>query len=174
MSKTKKIILTALFIASTVVLGRILSIRTPIITIGFAFVPIILSAIILGPKYSTFIAGISDVIGALLFPTGSFFFGFTITSLLTGLIYGLLLYRKNKFKVDKWFIIRLVISVIIVTGILNGVLNTIWIIMITKGASKIIVTTRVLKQLVMAPVEVVTILSIGKLFEEKINKLMHD
>ena len=46
--------------------------------------------------------------------------------------------------------------------------------MITKGASKIIITTRVLKQLVMAPVMIITILSIGKLFEDKINKLMHD
>ena len=173
MSRTKKIILCALFIATTIVLGRILSIRTPIITIGFAFVPIMLSAIILGPKYSTFIATISDIIGALVFPTGSFFFGFTITAFLTGLTHGLLLYRK-KFKIDKWFIIRLVISTVIVAGILNGVLNTIWIIMITKGASKIIITTRVLKQLVMAPVMIITILSIGKLFEDKINKLMHD
>ena len=159
MSRTKKIILCALFIATTIVLGRILSIRTPIITIGFAFVPIMLSAIILGPKYSTFIATISDIIGALVFPTGSFFFGFTITAFLTGLTHGLLLYRK-KFKIDKWFIIRLVISTVIVAGILNGVLNTIWIIMITKGASKIIITTRVLKQLVMAPVMIITILSI--------------
>ena len=173
MNKTKKIILCALFISSTIVLGRILSIRTPIITIGFSFVPIMLSAIILGPKYSTFIATISDIIGALVFPTGSFFFGFTITAFLTGLTYGLLLYRKD-FKVDKWFIIRLLISTVIVTGILNGVLNTIWIIMMTNGASKVIITTRVLKQLVMAPVKIITILSIGKIFEERINKLMHD
>lgn len=173
MSKTKRILLCALFISSTIVLGRILSIRTPIITIGFSFVPIVLSAIILGPKYSTFIATICDIIGALLFPTGSFFFGFTITAFLTGLTFGLLLYRKQ-FKVDKWFIIRLIISTLIVTGLLNGVLNTIWIMIITKGASKIIITTRVLKQLVMTPVMIVTILSIGKLFEEKINKLMND
>ena len=173
MSKTKRILLSALFIASTIVLARFLSIRTPIISIGFSFVPIILSAIILGPKYSTFIATISDIIGALLFPSGSFFFGFTITACLTGLTHGLLLYRK-KFKVDKWFIIRLVISTIIVAGILNGVLNTIWIIMMTKGASKVIVTTRILKQLIMAPIEIITIISIGKIFEDKINKLMHD
>ena len=173
MNKTKKIILCALFISSTIVLGRILSIRTPIITIGFSFVPIMLSAIILGPKYSTFIATICDIIGALVFPTGSFFFGFTITAFLTGLTYGLVLYRKE-FKIDKWFIIRLLISTVIVTGILNGVLNTIWIIMMTNGASKVIITTRVLKQLVMAPVKIITILSIGKIFGERINKLMHD
>jgi len=173
MNKTKRILFTALFLASTIVLGRILSIRTPIITIGFSFVPIILSAIILDWKHSTFIATFADIIGALLFPTGSFFFGFTLTAFLTGLTHGLILHKK-KFKVDKNFIIRLIISVIIVTGILNGVLNTIWVIMITKKAANIIITTRVLKQLIMAPVEILTIIGITKLFEERIQKLLND
>ena len=173
MNKSKKILLCALFIASCVVLGRILSIRTTVITIGFSFVPIMLGAIILGPKYSTFIATISDVIGALLFPTGSYFFGFTITAFFTGLTYGLLLYRKE-FKIDKSFIIRLIISTIIVTGILNGVLNTVWIVIINKGASKIVVPIRILKQLVMAPIKVFTIISLCKLLEERLKGLIND
>lgn len=173
MNKSKRILLCALFIASTIVLGRILSIRTPIITIGFSFVPIVLGAIILGPKYSTFIATISDIIGALLFPTGSYFFGFTITSFLTGLVYGLFLYRKE-FKIDKKFIIRLIISTIIVNGILNGLLNTIWIIMITKGASKIVVPIRIIKQLIMVPIVIITTLSLSKILEPRFKKLIND
>jgi ECF transporter S component (folate family) len=131
-----------------------------------------LSAILLGPKYSTFIATFADIIGALLFPTGSYFYGFTITALLTGIVYGLLLYNKDEFKLDKRFIIKLIIATIIVTGILNGVLNTIWIIMITKGASKIVIPIRILKQLVMAPIKVVTILGLSKIFEAKFNELI--
>ncbi len=173
MNKTKKIILSALFIAATIVLGRILSIRTSIITIGFSFVPIMLSAIILGPKYSTFIATISDIIGALLLPTGSYYFGFTVTSFLTGLTYGLILYRK-KFKLDKNFTKRLIISSILVTLLYNGVLNTIWIILMNKGASKIVVPVRIIKQLIMAPIKVVTILSLCKVFEERLVKLIND
>ena len=173
MNKKKKMLLCALLIASTIVLGRILSIRTSIITIGFSFVPIMLGAIILGPKYSTFIATISDIIGALLFPTGSYFFGFTITAFLTGLTYGLILYRKD-FKVDKSFLIRLIISTIIVTGIYNGVLNTIWIMMINKGASKVIIPVRILKQLIMAPIKVITISTICKILEERLQKLIND
>jgi len=173
MNKTKKIILSALFIAATIVLGRILSIRTSIITIGFSFVPIMLSAIILGPKYSTFIATISDIIGALLLPIGSYYFGFTVTSFLTGLTYGLILYRK-KFKLDKNFTKRLIISSILVTLLYNGVLNTIWIILMNKGASKIVVPVRIIKQLIMAPIKVVTILSLCKVFEERLVKLIND
>ena len=173
MNKSKRILLCALFIASTIVLGRILSIRTNIITIGFSFVPIMLGAIILGPKYSTFIATVSDIIGALLFPTGSYFFGFTITAFFTGLTYGLLLYRKNS-RIDNGFIIRLIISTIIVTGILNGLLNTIWIIIINKSASNIIIPIRILKQLIMAPIKVITIISLCKILEERLKKLIND
>ena len=167
MSKRKKIILSGLFIASTIILGRIFSIRTPIITIGFSFLPIILSAIILGPKYSTFISTISDIIGSLLFPSGSYFWGFTVTAFLTGLIYGLILYRKE-FKLDKNFIIRVIISSLIVTVFLNGFLNTVWVIMITKNASKIVVPVRLLKQLIMMPIIAITTIGICKILEERI------
>ena len=167
MGKRKKIILSGIFIASTIILGRILSIRTPIITIGFSFLPIIMSAIILGPKYSTFISTISDIIGSLLFPSGSYFWGFTVTAFLTGLIYGLILYRKE-FKLDKNFIIRVIISSLIVTVFLNGFLNTVWVIMITKNASKIVVPVRLLKQLIMMPIIAITTIGICKILEERI------
>ncbi len=172
MNKIKKILLGALFLASTIVLGRILSIRTPIITIGFSFVPIMLTAILLGPKYSIFVSVMGDFIGAILFPSGSYFFGFTITAFLTGLIYGLLLYNPDGFQLNKKFVMKLVISTILVTGLLNGILNTVWIMMITKSASKIVVPVRIAKQLIMAPIKIMTILGIAKVFEKRFMKMM--
>ena len=115
----------------------------------------------------------SDIVGALLFPTGGYFFGFTVTAFLTGLTYGLALYRKN-FRVDKNFIVRLIVSVIIVTGLYNGLLNTIWVIMINQAASNIIVPIRIAKQLIMAPVEITTIGTLCKLMEERLQKLAND
>lgn len=126
-----------------------------------------MSAIILGPKYSTFISTISDIIGSLLFPSGSYFWGFTVTAFLTGLIYGLILYRKE-FKLDKNFIIRVIISSLIVAVFLNGLLNTVWVIMITKNASKIVVPVRLLKQLIMMPIIAITTIGICKILEERI------
>lgn len=173
MSKIQKILFTALFIASTVVLRRILSIQTPIITIGFSFVPIMLAAIMLDWRHTVFISTISDIIGALLFQSGSFFFGFTISAFLTGLIYGLILHQKE-FKINKSFIIRLIISTFLVTALINGLLNTIWVMMITKNASTLIIPIRILKQLVMMPIKIITILGIAKVFEERITKLVND
>lgn len=172
MNKIKKILLTALFIASTVVLSRFLSIQTPIVTVGFSFVPIMLAGILMGWKSCAFVASLSDIIGALLFPIGSYFFGFTITSLLTGITYGLLLHDKNGFKINKKFIIKLIISSLIVTCLYNGILNTIWIKIITKGASKIIIPVRIAKELIMIPIKIITILGITKVFEQKINEMI--
>lgn len=173
MNKTKKIILTALFLATNIIIGRILSIRTPLITIGFSFVPLMLSAIILGPKYSTFISVMGDVLGALLFPVGSYFFGFTITAFFKGILYGLFLHQKT-FNLSKKFILRLIICTTATNLLLNGLLNTFWIMIISENASNIIVPIRMLKQLIMVPIEVICIISLCKIFEERLKKWCND
>ncbi len=83
MSKTKKIVLAGILLALLLVLSRFLSIKTPILVISFSFVPIMMSAILLGPKYSTLIAALGDLIGALLFPFGAYFPGYTLSQALT-------------------------------------------------------------------------------------------
>lgn len=56
MSKTKKMILSALMLTLSIVLSRFISIKTPLLAISFSFVPIMLSAIWLGPKYTVVIS----------------------------------------------------------------------------------------------------------------------
>ncbi len=101
------------------------------------------------------ITTLADLIGATLFPAGPFFAGFTLSAFLTGLIYGLILYKrekktnedkaeeetyedkgerkadedKEKIEVyeDKEFLIRLVISSVIVNVCISMLLNTYWI-----------------------------------------------
>lgn len=170
--KIKKIIISALLLAASIVINRFLSINTSILSIGFTFVPLMLSGIILGPKYSILIATLSDLIGALLFPFGSYFVGYTISSLLTGLVYGFLLYQKE-FQVNKSFFIRLIIAILIVTIIINGGLNTLWLVITSKKAFLAILPTRILKQLIMIPVMFITIGSLCKLLQKQIEDL-HD
>ena len=78
-TKTKKIIFTALLLAVFILLERPLSIRTISNKISFGFIPLIIAAIYLGPKYSTLIGALGDLIGAFLMPSGIYFPGFTIT-----------------------------------------------------------------------------------------------
>lgn len=171
MNKIKKIIISGLLLAAAIVINRFLSINTSILSIGFTFVPLMLAGIILGWRYSMIIAGLADLIGALLFPFGSFFIGYTISSLLTGLVYGLLLYQKGECKVNKKIMIRLIIAILIVTVVINGGLNTLWLVITSKKAFLAILPTRVIKQLIMIPVMFLTMTVLTKLLGKQIEDL---
>ncbi len=170
--KSRKIALSALLIASSIVLSRFLAIRTSIIAINFTFVPIMFSGMLLGWKSATFIAVVADVIGALLFPSGSFFLGYTLTAALSGWLAGVCLYRPTGIKLDRNFVLRLLTYVILSTILLHGLLNTLWIFITTGGASNIIVPVRIAKQLLMAPVELITMTMLVKLFDRRLNLLV--
>lgn len=156
MSKIKQTILAGLLLATTIVLSRFLSIKTPIVVISFSFIPIMLSGMLLGPWWAMIICGLSDLIGALLFPFGAYFVGYTITSTLAGLTYGLFLQRKNN-KTNKKLILNLIISSLIVLILCNGVLNSVWIYITAKKAIMAILPTRLLKQIIMLPIHVIVL-----------------
>ena len=163
MSRNKKIILTAILLATLIILSRFLSIKTPILKISFAFIPSILCAIWLGAKWTVLLNVLGDIIGATLFPTGAFFIGYTISTAISGLIYGLLLFKKeDNSYTDKQFIIRLIISVVLVTCISNIGFNTLWISITTGKAFIVLLGTRIIKELIMIPIQIVVILFIEK------------
>lgn len=171
MRKNKKIILSAILLALLIVLSRFLSLKTPILKISFGFVPTMLCAIWLGPKWTVLINVLGDLIGATLFPFGSYFIGYTISTAIAGFIYGLLLYKKdvNSFT-DKQFIIRTIISVLLVTIIVNLGLNTLWTSITSGKAFIVLLGTRVVSQLIMAPIHIIVILFIEKVLRKPFDK----
>ena len=167
MSRNKKIILTALLLAMLIILSRFLSIKTPLLKISFAFIPTMLCAIWLGPKWAVLLNVLGDVIGATLFPTGPYFVGYTISTAITALIYGLLIYKKEaNTYTEKQFIIRIIISVILVTAISNIGLNTLWVSITTGKAFIVLLGTRIVKELVMIPIQIIVILFIERVLRK--------
>ena len=164
MTRNKKIILAALLLAMLIILSRFLSIKTPLVKISFAFIPTMLCAIWLGPKWTVLLNVLGDIIGATLFPTGPYFVGYTISTAIAGLIYGLLLYKKeSNTYTEKQFIVRVIIVVVLVACISNIGLNTLWI-SITAGKSFIILLgTRIIKELIMIPIHIIVILFVEKI-----------
>ncbi len=156
MSNLKKVIIAALMLAATIVLSRFLSIKTPILVISFSYIPIMLCAILLGPWWTMLVAGLADLIGALLFPFGAYFVGYTISATLSGFIYGICLKYKKNMSYKK-FILMLSISTLLVIAICNGLLNSLWIYITTKKALVAILPTRLVKELVMLPIQITTI-----------------
>ena len=92
---TKMIVVSAMLIAIEVVFSRLLAINLLIAKVGLGFAAIAVCAMLYGPAWAALCSALGDLAGALLFPTGAFFPGFTATAALTGLIYGLFLYKNR-------------------------------------------------------------------------------
>lgn len=137
----------ALLIALEIVLTRFCAITTPIVRIGFGFLPIALIGMLYGPVWAGLGAAIADILGVILFPFVTFSPGFTLTAALTGVVYGALLYRDRSP-------LRIVCAVLIITLGLNLCLDTVWIKMLTGKGYLALLPTRVLKCVIMAPVQI--------------------
>ena len=114
---TKKLIVSAQLLALDVVLTRLLAINTPLMKIGLGFAAVALCAVLYGPWWAALVAALGDIVGALLFPTGAFLPGFTLTAACTGLIFGLCLYRRDKSLL--WPILAAALNVVLVSFLLN-------------------------------------------------------
>lgn len=92
---TKKIIIVAMLVAFDVIFSRVVAVNVLTFKIGVGFAAIAVCAMLYGPVWAGIAAALSDLIGALLFPTGAYFPGFTATAALSGVIFGLVLYKKR-------------------------------------------------------------------------------
>lgn len=153
--KTKNLALIALLIALNVVLSRFLSFNVWNLKIGFTFVSLIFAAYFTSPVGAAIVGGAGDLIGALMFPIGAYFPGFTLTAVLEGLCFGFLIYKKTSFP-------KICISVI-ANEIIGGLLmNTFWISVLYGSDFKVLFVTRLLTQIL--PMIVVEILTTQLLF----------
>ena len=90
----------AMLLALRVVLGMFANATLPMfgnmIKISPAFLAIVLAGSMFGPVAAGLVGALGDVLSFLLMPAGGAFFpGFTISGLLTGLIYGFALYHRK-------------------------------------------------------------------------------
>lgn len=150
---TKDMVMMSLLVAITIILSRFLSISTPIIKIGFSFVPLTIAGILYGPKYTMIIAVIADLIGVTLI-TGDFFPGFTVTTALVGLLYGKFLYNKPKS-------MKNIIICTILVNLVELVLNTGNIYLLSGYGFMATLPTRALKAVLMVPIKAFVIYNIS-------------
>ena len=139
------------------------------------------AAIVLGPKYSCIIAALGDLIGALLFPFGTYFVGFTIEQALIGLIYGLFLYKNNKSEEDqelffkgKKLIIRLLISSFIVLGIIELPCMSLMLHLLYGKAFIAVLSSRILAKAVLFPIQIIVMFFLSKFIEPLAKKYLYN
>ena len=142
-------------IAMEIILSRFLSISAWNIKIGFNFIPVAIAAITYGPIAGGIVGGLGDLVGAVVFPIGAYFPGFTLTAVLSGVVLGLFLHKKQTF-------IRLVCGVAINQLILGLFVNTLWISILYGSPYGALFVTRIFQSMVLIPVQIIVIGSITK------------
>ena len=153
---TEALVITAFMTALSVVLSKLVSVNISFLRIGFGFLPIAVLAIMYGPVVAAIGYGLADLIGAFLFPTGTFFPGFTVSAVLTGLIFGFVLYGREVT------IIRALIASALVCLFVNLLLNTYWLTFILGKGFKVLLASRAVKEIVAIPVMALLIVAVDR------------
>ncbi len=156
LKNVKTLAMSAMLLAIAVVLGIYTLQLTESMKIGFAFLPNELAGMLFGPTIGAIIGGIADVLKFIVNPTGPFFPGFTISGIFGGLIYGCVLYKKP-LKLG-----RIILANGLVTVFVNLILNTYWVSLLYGNAFVVLLPARILKQIMMLPVEIILFYAVAK------------
>lgn len=139
-----------MLVAIEIVLSRFCSISAWNIKIGFSFVPVAVAAVLYGAAPAAAVAALGDFVGAILFPIGAYFPGFTLTAALTGVVLGLFLHKGQNLG-------RIAGAVAVNQLVLSLLLNTLWISVLYGSPYAPLFVTRIVQTIVMIPVQFIMI-----------------
>ena len=149
MNKLKNVyVLTvcALLVAIATVLGFFKLVVIPeLIEIRFAFMPIGMSGMLFGPFIGGMVGALADVLGYLVNPTGPFFPGFTIATAISGVIYGVFLYKK-KVTIPRVMLAQAVESVVV-----SLLLNSLNLSILYGNGFIAVLTPKIIKAIALYP-----------------------
>jgi len=155
----KLMVQIAMLIALEIVLNRYLSIRTPIVKIGFAFVPIVICACAYGPVWAGVACLAADLLGCFIdgnIPLP----GLSLSCLLRGFVLGIFLYERDDFEMSSfgtW--VAIVTPVAINQLIFSLLVNSYWLwnAGFFGGSYTATVIARVPQTALLIPVQVIII-----------------
>ncbi|MHC6204005.1 folate family ECF transporter S component [Breznakiellaceae bacterium SP9] len=171
MPKVKKVVLAGLLLAILIVFERFISVETQILRLSIAYVPVILIATLLGPVWGGLIGVLADLLGMMLMPKASFFAGFTLNALLTGVVYGVFLYNRPT---NKSYLVRLIISVLIVHIFIHLGLTTLWLSIMYKRAFIVMLAGRLVANIIEIPIEIYSMFAIKIFMDKPVKKYLYE
>lgn len=152
----KTLAVSAMLLAIAVVLGFYTLQLTDYIKIGFAYIVNEMTGLLFGPAVGGIVGGLADLVKYLVKPTGPFFPGFTISGFCGGMLYGFVLYKKPLT------VRRVILANLLVTLLVNLGLNTYWLTLLYGDSFIALLPARILKQLIMLPIEVALFYTVAK------------
>ncbi len=158
--KTSTISITGMLVGISVVLSFLKIVISSLMQISFSFLPIAAGGMLYGPTVGAIMGVASDILGYFAKPNGVFFPGFTLNALIIGLIYGFFFYKKPVT------LKRVILASLMNVIIINMLLTPLWLSMMYGNAFGVLVTGRILKNVVMFPIDTALLMTVLKLVEE--------
>ncbi len=149
----------AMFAAISIVLGYFTLVLGDYLKIGFSSIANQFVYYLFGPVAGGLFGGALDILKYIIRPTGAFFPGFTIGAMIGGVLYGCFLYKRPIS------FLRILAAELTVSVICNMLLGTLWLSMLYGKAFLALLPMRVLKNLIMWPVNSMLFYTIGKTLE---------
>lgn len=156
-----RVAMLGVLVALNVIAAEILKFKIipNVLELSFGFVPLAVAGMLFGPVEAMLVGIVGDVFGALIFPHGPFYLGFTLTAALTGLFYGLFLHAQadGKKRVIRAMIAQLLVSLICYAGF-----NTLWTWLMGYGRNEGYIFTRLVVNAVVYPIYTLVLLLIWR------------
>lgn len=150
------------FAGLTIALGTVLSfIYIPVgvnLKISFAFLVLVFGSMIFGPTVGLAAGLAYDLIGYFLFPSGVFFPGYTLSTMLEFFVYGIFLYR-NRITVLRISLMKVVVDLAIHVG-----LGSLWSEILYGKGYYYFFARSIIKNIIMLPIEVIMIVALLQTF----------
>lgn len=147
--EVRKLSVVAMLLALAVVLGFYATVQvTDFLKIGFAFLANELTGMLFGPVVGGLMGALADVAKYAVKPIGAFFPGFTISGLLSGVIYGIILYQRPVS------LKRVILANTLVTVFVNLILNTYWLTVLYGNAFSALLPARIVKEAILLPIDI--------------------
>ncbi len=159
-SKLKKNVTLALLTAMCLVLSNYLSLRIGEgLVIGFGVIPIVVAAILYGGVSAGICYSISNVMRVLLsgYALTPYDVPLTFICFLTGLVYGIFLYKKPIT------LVSVAIPTVITCLVFNLIGNTYFFSLLMGQGFLAMIPARIVKNVVMIPINIFIIMAISKI-----------
>lgn len=155
--KLRTLAVSAIFLALS---SAVASVFIPLpnnLRVYFTYGPKALCAAVIGPVSGLIFGLTGDLLGFVLHPTGGFFPGYTLTSMMGMFLYSLGLYRK------KITVCRLALTKLLVNLVCNAGLNVLWSAILYQKAWIVYFTASLTKNLALWPVETAVLVLVFRL-----------
>lgn len=157
---TKKLCLCALMMALQILLSNPLF-KIPLgenLSITFGYLAVALNSAVVGPVLALLFGFVLDNISFMVFPSGVYFFGYTLSCMAGALVYALFLYR-TKISLFRLFLAKLTVNLFV-----NVLLGSLWSAMLYSKGYLYYLSVSAIKNLTVLPFEVFLLYLLFKAF----------